>query len=257
MRFFVTAGVTCLLMSVGQVGAVLTAYVDNPHTNSVDWANAVTAAGGRIVNLNFDDIPAGPLTLVSTGNYILNAYQESRGVSFSVKGNAPAITNGVGPADSGIYSQNTGEGTHAASNYMSFPAPDFFGGGPYTTSITVNFDSPVGAVGFFSIDLASWTSAEILTIEAFTGPDASGTSLGTATSFNPAFFQPRYMYFMGFTTDTNEIGSFQIRGNWQNQYIGDSVGFDDFRFALIPEPTMLVLLTLGGLSFLRRRTRKA
>lgn len=245
-----------LMMLVGQSGAAVTAYVNNPHTNSTDWANAVTAAGGTINNLSFDDIPTGNLALVSTGNYALNAYQASKGVTFAVKGNAPAITYGIGPADGGIYSQNTGEGKHPASNYMSFPAPGFFGGGPYTTSITVNFNDAVAAVGFFSIDLASWTSAELLTLEAFTDINATGTSLGTATSFNPAFFQQSYMYFMGLTTDTNVIKSFQIRGNWQSQYIGDSVGFDDFRFAIVPEPVTLGLLILGGLGFLRRQTGK-
>lgn len=250
MKQVVTICTAALIAIASQASAVLTPYVNNPHTNSPDWTNAVTAAGGTISTINFNDIATGALTFVSSGNYALNSYQASKGVTFAVKGNAPAITNGIGPADSGVYSQNTGEGKHPASNFLSFPAAGL--GSAYTTSITINFDNPVAAVGFFSIDLASWTSAEILTIEAFTGANATGTSLGTATSYNPAFFQQSYMYFMGVKNNANTIKSFQIRGNWQSFYVGDSVGFDDFKFAVVPEPATMSILCLGVLALIRR-----
>ena len=109
MKNIVTICAVVLMMAVGQAGATLTGYVSNPQTNSVNWTNAVTAAGGTIDNINFNDISTGSLPLFSTGNYALNAYQASKGITFAVKCNAPAITYGVGLGDPERYQFNPGE----------------------------------------------------------------------------------------------------------------------------------------------------
>jgi hypothetical protein len=241
------------MMAAGTASAAITAYVDSPQANSTNWTNAVTGAGGVITNLNFNDLSIGPLTSAGTDTWALNSYQASHGVTFAVKGRNVAIANGVGPADMGIYKQNAGEGTHPASNYMRFPSPGYT---VVSTSITLNFNNPVGAVGFNSIDLCSWSSCgPSLTIEAFSGLNATGTSLGSATAFNPALFQPSKLYFMGLVSSSNDIGSFQIRGSWQNGYSGDNVGFDDFRVAAVPEPAEWAMLIAGlfVVGFIARR----
>ncbi|MFA6187596.1 MAG: PEP-CTERM sorting domain-containing protein [Phycisphaerae bacterium] len=253
MKKLLTICAVVLMAAVGQAGAALTGYVSNPQTNSVDWTNAVTAAGGTITNLNFNDISTGVLTLVSTGNYALNAYQASEGVTFAVKGNAPAITYGVGPGDSGSYQLNPGEGLHPTSNYLSFPPYPGYSGG-YVTSIIMNFTEAVSSVGFYTIGLNNSFTPGItrITIEAFTGINATGTSLGTFTSLDAHNFNPNNLYFMGLTSNINEIMSFRIGGSWQKAF-GDKLGFDDFRFATVPEPATIALLSIGVLSMLRRK----
>lgn len=241
------------MMAVGQAGAALTGYVSNPQTNSVNWTNAVTAAGGTIDNINFNGISTGALPLVSTGNYALNAYQASKGITFAVKGNAPAITYGVGPGDTGSYQLNPGEGAHPASNYLSFPPYPGYSGG-YVTSITMNFAEAVSSVGFYTIGLNNSFTPGItrIIIAAFTGDNATGTSLGTFTSLDAHNFNPNNLYFMGLSSSVNEIKSFRISGSWQAAF-GDNVGFDDFRFAQVPEPATMCLLGLGVLGLLKKR----
>ena len=196
--------------------------------------------------------------MVSAGNYSLNAYQVSDGVTFAVQGKAPTITYGVFAQTGGTGTSpfpNTGEGQHPASNYMAFAVPSLFDfPGVYTTSITVNFADAVSAVGFNTIDLASTITP--ITIQAFTGPNGTGSSLGAFTSYSPAFFQGNagaYLYFMGLASTENDILSFKITGSWQNKSVGDAVGFDDFRFARVPEPATLAFLGLGTLGMLLKR----
>jgi len=224
--------------------AAVTSYVSNPHTNSTDWATAVTGAGGVITTIDFDNLTA-PMPLTVAGDtWALSAYQASDGVSFTGQGRNVSIVNGAGPGDMGTFNQNTGEGTHTVSNYLSFPSPGFT---VVATSITVTFDDPVSAVGLFTIDLSA---AEPLTIQAF---DVNNVSLGSAQSVTSMYFQPRYLYFMGLASDANDIKSFKISGSWQNGYSGDNVAFDTFTFARVPEPATLALLGLGGLGVLFRR----
>jgi len=45
-----------LVLAAGAMAAV-TSYVSNPHSNSVDWANAVTAAGVTITSLDLNGLP--------------------------------------------------------------------------------------------------------------------------------------------------------------------------------------------------------
>lgn len=253
MRKLLIVCAVVLIMAVGQAGAVLTGYVSNPQTNSVDWTNAVTAKGGSIDSINFNDISTGVLSLVSAGNYALNAYQASEGVTFAVKGNAPAITYGVGPGDSSTYQLNPGEGLHPTSNYLSFPPYTEYSGS-YTTSIIMNFNEAVSSVGFYTIGLNNSFNPGItrITIEAFTGINATGTSLGTFTSLDAHNFNPNNLYFMGLSSSANEIMSFRISGSWQ-QAFGDNLGFDNFVFAEVPEPATMSILALGGLLLRRKK----
>lgn len=249
----IIAGV--LMLIAIQADAALTGYVSSPQTNSADWNNAVTTGGGTITNLNFDNIPTGTLSLVSTGNYALNAYQASDGVTFAVKGNAPAIVYGMGPGDTGSYQLNPGEGAHPASNYLSFPPYTGYSGG-YTTSIILNFAQPVSAVGFYTIGLNNSFTPGInqLTISAFTGEDATGTLLGSFTSLDAHNFNPNNLYFMGLAGSVDEIKSFRISGSWQRAF-GDKIGFDDFKFATAPEPATICLFSLGALSLIKRKNK--
>lgn len=238
------AAAVVLGMAATPAAAAIIPFVANPQTNSTDWATAVTGSGKVITTLNFDTLTAGALPLDSkTGNYVLNDYLVSNGVSFSVAGTAAAITNGAGPSGMGTYRQNAGEGLHAVSNYVNIPASA-------TTEITVDFVNPVSAAGFFSIDLASWKQNGLsLTIEAFSGASATGTSLGVATSYDPAFFQPNHLYFMGLRSTASDIKSIQIRGGWA----GNSFGMDDFKFGQVPEPAGMCLLGLAAASLLTKR----
>lgn len=253
MREFLIVCVVVLIMAVGQAGAVLTGYVSNPQTNSVDWTNAVTVAGGNIDSINFNDISTGVLSLVSAGNYALNAYQALEGVTFAVQGNAPAIAYGAGPGDNSTYQLNPGEGLHPTSNYLSFPPYTEYSGS-YTTSIIMNFDEAVSSVGFYTIGLNNSYNPGItrITIEAFTGVNATGISLGKFTSLDAHNFNPNNLYFMGLSSSVNEIKSFRISGSWQ-QAFGDNLGFDDFRFATIPEPATMSIFALGVLAMIRKK----
>jgi hypothetical protein len=248
-----------LVLAAGQAEGAVTGYVSSPQTNSADWANAVTTAGGAITDINFDYLTAPlSLTLVSAGNYALTNYEASLDATFAVQGNTPSIKYGTYPTDggAGTFMQNTGEGLHPASNYMAFPVPTLFSfPGVYTTSITLTFDDPVSAVGFNSIDLCNYanpTPVDPLTITAYDGPNGTGAVLGTAVSYN-ANFQVGYLYFMGLASDSNDIQSFKVTGGWQSKYVTDAVGFDNFKFARIPEPATLTFLGLGALGMLLKR----
>ncbi|MFB3892592.1 MAG: PEP-CTERM sorting domain-containing protein [Phycisphaerae bacterium] len=246
----VVAGMMLLMGSAGPAGAALTGYTISPQTNSVDWTNAVTLTGQFVWNIDFSAVTPGPLASSGANTYYIPASAATLGASFTVQGANVAIVNGAGPGDGGRYNQNTGEGTHATSNYMAFPWP---GLQVVPVSITLSFTNPVSAVGVFTVDLSV---AEPFTITAF---DSTGASLGSATSVTSACFQPNYKYFMGVVSSANNIASVQVTGDWQNGYNGDNVGFSNFLFSSLvaPEPATLGLLVLGGLVLVLRRRQRA
>jgi len=67
-----------------------------------------------------------------------------------------------------------------------------------------------------------------LSIEAFTGPDGTGESLGVFQSL-PFNFQRNFEYFMGITSSRQSIGSIVYRD--LSSATGCTLGIDDIVFA--------------------------
>ncbi len=234
------------VLAVSAQAAVI-GYVNNPTTNSVDWATAVAGLGGAInTNVNFDTHPLGALQN--------NFYSISDGLTFSTTGSAfGGIENGQGPSDGNTTSTplSAGEGLHPVSNYLlvnSLPSV-----------LTLTFNTRVVGAGLFLIDYYNADSAfNGWTVSAYTGPNGTGTMLG---SFNSAVynFQPNNMYFMGILSTDGDIRSVAFEKLTSNT--GDTAGIDNIQFAAssaVPEPGSVSLLSgalLGILGFARRFRR--
>ena len=227
--------------------AQLTGFVVNETSNSIDFTNFVTALGSTIdTSINFDTQPTGALQP--------NFYP---GVTLTPSGDVNTISFGSGPGDTNTSSAplSPGEGLHPASNFL------FDDSGAST--LTISFAAPVNGFGLFVIDYFDPNLGENLTLEAFTGANGTGVSLGSfsAEQFN---FQTDNRYFMGLATTNGAalIGSVvftDIDGG-----TGDRMGLDDFRISRIsgsttaaPEPGTTALMATGLLSLagivLRRR----
>ncbi|HMC89932.1 MAG TPA: PEP-CTERM sorting domain-containing protein [Gemmataceae bacterium] len=233
------------LVCLGNANAGLISFVSNPTTNSTDFAAYVISHGGTInTDVNFNTHPVGTLQP--------SFYQASDGVTLTPSGQPGAIDQvvfGSGPGDTNATSPpvSPGEGLHPPSNYLQSLTPLFKG----PESLTISFDKPVGAVGLFTIDYFGVPPFDNpLQIEAFSGPDGTGASLGSfaGVRFN---FQLNRLYFMGVASDTgNDIGSFVFSRPTDTS--GDNIGLDDIRFArfgpaaVIPEPASLLLAGLGA-----------
>jgi hypothetical protein len=196
-------------------------------------------------NVNFNSHALGALS----GGF----YSASDGVTLSASGILTTVSFGNGPGDGNNVSAplSPGEGLHAASNYLGPAGP--FSTNTLTSTLTIDFVSPVLGVGIASIDLWDPESPTLLTIEAFTGPGGTGTSLGLFSNavFN---FQNNNTYFMGVTSTAGDIRSLvvtHVPGG------GDRIGIDDIVFATatVPEPAThaLIGLALAAFGLARRR----
>lgn len=233
----------CLLACffVGSTNAALLGFVGNPTTNSTDWATQVGVLGGAInSNVNFDGMPLGALN----GNF----YTGSDGVTLIASGDVNTVQFGAGPGQSntGTTPKSPGEGSHAPSNFL-------FDNGN-VSSLTVSFANQVLGVGLDIIDYFNPGGNNPLTIEAFTGQNGAGASLGifNSVAFN---FQRNNTYFMGFISTNNDIGSLVFTD--VNTVTGDTTGIDDIVFATtaqVPEPALFALFGFGlvGLSLSRK-----
>ena len=226
--------------------AAVIGFASSPNTNSLDWAAAAIAAGGTInTNVNFNTHPVGAL--------VPNFYSGFDGVTLTPVGDVDTVQFGPGPGQSNIFTipLSTGEGPHAPSNFL------FDGGAP--SSLTISFATPVLGAGLFVIDYFNPVGDNPLTIEAFTGANGTGTSLGSFSSaaFN---FQANNSYFMGVVSTNGDIGSLVFTD--VNSNTGDTTGIDDISFAVrdvvgqVPEPASLALLGLGGAFLAATRRRK-
>ncbi|MCP5538183.1 MAG: hypothetical protein H7A51_18370 [Akkermansiaceae bacterium] len=237
--FAKVAGLAIVMSSVS-ASAALTGFVSNPTSNSTDWLAVATGLAGSVVTVqDFDDHAVGALnptnfpgmTLAGTGYY-----QE--------------VVNSAGPGNPGSGSpSSSGEGTHGISNILGANPP--VGGAPGT--LTVTFDAAVTGFGLMTIDMFTPTSRPLntLTIEAFDGPNATGSSLGSVTAAQLNLQQNR-LYFMGLISDANDIRSVvftNIGGD------GDQVPLDHLTVVTVPESSSMSLLSLCAVLMLSRRRR--
>jgi hypothetical protein len=231
--FFFGAGIATALTVVGSAHA-LTTFVNNPTTNLEDWTAAV---GTVTTNIDFDNPDVN-----ATLSY----------------GSCCSVTFGSGPGQGNTFSPptSTGEGLHPASNFLLLPSPG--SNGAY--SVTETFVTPVAAAGVETIDYFGPTGIDNpLTLSAYTGPNGTGTLLGTATSaqYN---FQANYMYFMGVASSSTDIGSIVFSRNFDNS--GDDIGLDNFVSAglasNVPEASTWAMMLAGfaGLGFAGYRARR-
>ena len=171
--------VLLLVLQVTPAYARVTGYVDSDNPgNSSEFRNEVTRLGGIInENVNFDTHPLGALD----GRF----YEVSDGVSLTWTGDITEVRYGEGPGQANDYTTplSTGEGKHPMSNYLA--------DGSATSTLTITFNAPVFGAGLFVIDNYNPAEKDPMLIEAFTGPDGTGTSLGEFSSeaFN---FQKNY-----------------------------------------------------------------
>jgi hypothetical protein len=132
-------------------------------------------------------------------------------VTLDGAGSFDTVTFGVGPSGGNTFTPplSTGEGPHAAASYIY----DQLTPGPRT--FTVSFDTPVSGVGLFLIDLFNPFNIPLcgglcddVTIEAFTGTDGTGSSLGLyhSAAYNFQGNPVNYLNFMGITSSSVDIG---------------------------------------------------
>lgn len=230
------------LFSFFAANAATVGFVSSPGTNSSDWAASVGLLGKSINDsVNFNAMPTGTLD----GNF----YAATDGVTITPGGNVGSVTFGAGPGQSNTSGVGANEGAHAASNFL------FLGANP--SSLTFNFDALVFGAGLFTLDVFQGSGLEI---EAFTGLNGTGTSLGVFAAVAGNFQQNR-LYFLGLTSDTG-FRSFVFRDTNNNG--GDTFGVDDFVFATggnvttvpLPAAGLLLLAGLGGLGLSASRRRR-
>jgi hypothetical protein len=226
------AGYLCFAAVVSHAAVI--GYVNNPSSNSSDFASGVAANGGSITVLDFESHPLGALQ---------SNFYPGVNISFSV----PSVVKDAYPP-AGVFQQqgSTGEGLYAGSRYLADAM-----GARYT--MTISFDTPVLAAGFFVIDLYNGLSSSGHRVEAFTGQNGTGTLLGVFDAVKDNF-QLNYTYFMGVLSTERNIGSLVY---YNDRPAGDTVYFDNLEYAgtATPEPGTLALLALPLAALcVRRRT---
>jgi len=214
----------------------------SPTGNYAAWSSQIVSLGSAVQTIDFESHPAGTLV---PGFY--------PGVTLTPSGDVDTVTSGTGPGQGNDTSLplSTGEGAHPSSNYL------LDNGSPST--LPISFDSPVYGAGLFIIDYFNPSLGDNpLTLEAFTGPNGTGTSLGVVNSvaYN---FQNNNMFFMGIVSTLGDIGSVVFTD--VNSNTGDTTGIDNISYsgagiARIPEPSTFALLGAGISLLALRRRRK-
>jgi hypothetical protein len=243
---------TCVaLLAAGRArAATITGYVNDPTGDSTDFGAGLAALGGSVNTLNVGGLPTGTLNSSAFA-----------GVTLAGTGSFDTVTFGVGPSNGNTTTPplSTGEGPHAAASYIG----DQLTPGPQT--FTVSFDTPVSGAGIFLIDLFNPLSVPLcgglcddVTLQAFTGTDGTGTSLGTyhSAAYNFQGNPVNYLYFMGITSSSIDIGSIVL--SQTNDPSGDVIGLGNILYgtgttSAVPEPsstipllTAMILLAVGA-----------
>ncbi len=237
MRFASASIGICLLASPAFAA---TGFVGTPSTNSSDWTNAAIGAGHTIETFyDFDAAASGD------GLAQLNAAYVGLGVTVTGTGSVNTIQTDGGPGQGNIDAAIPGEGVFTPSSYLLM--------GAEPSELIFTFDNLVYGAGIFTLDVFQDSG---LQIEAFTGVDGTGASLGLFDG-STANFQNNNVYFMGLIS---EIGfrSFVFRDTVNNG--GDTFGVDDLVFLSspgtpVPLPAGAALLPapLAGFALLGRR----
>ncbi len=227
LRFILVLAMTFACANIAAAQAI--GFVNNQNSNSVDFFGAVGSNGGILnTTINFDTALLGLLQ---------STLYAPLGVNLAATGIFSTVVSGVGPSQVGTTAPRSfGEGIHPESKYLGTPG-DFQSTGCFAPgcggSLTISFALPVLAVGLFTIDLYNPPSApHVVTLEAFTGQNGTGASLGrfSSASFN---FQQNAMYFMGVLSPAGNIGS--VVFNDPNDAVnGDVIGIDNILFAPAP-----------------------
>lgn len=237
--------VRCLLLVAVLASSAPAAVIlfgnSSPTGNYSAWSGQLASLGSGVLTIDFESHPLGPLV---PGFY--------PGVTLTPSGDVNTVTFGPGPADGNDSSPpvSSGEGANPASRFLSD------GGNP--SSLTISFGTPVFGAGLFIIDYFNPFSDNPLTLQAFTGPNGTGTSLGVVNSVGYNF-QNNNLYFMGIVSTLGDIGSVVFTD--VNGVTGDTTGIDNISFsgaggAPIPEPSTFVLLGAAlGVLALRLRAR--
>ncbi len=228
----------------------ITGYVNNPTGDSTDFTAGVTALGGSVTTLDVGTL--------STGALNTTAFLVSNGVTLTGTGSFATVSAGAGPGQGNTFSPplSAGEGPHAAANWIGENIT--FGG---SGSLTVSFNKPVLGAGLYLIDLFNPPACggggpcDDVTIQAFTGANGTGTSLGIFHAVEDNF-QPNHLYFMGITSSGGDIGSIVLTQPANPS--ADLIGLGNILYGAggpspVPEPSTVGLMLLGiGLVFLMR-----
>lgn len=230
----ISIGILGLALSVTSASAATLGFVNNPSGNSVDWANSINSLGGTVnSNVNFDAHGLGALNSTF--------YSATDGVTLTAGGAIEDVEFGAGPGQATSANSVPGEGLHADSNFLF--------AGPEASSLTISFNQGVLGAGLNIIDAFSNNIFPlVLQVEAFSGQNGTGSSLGVFNSVQQNF-QQNNIYFMGVTSDAI-FSSLVFRDLTNNG--SDRIGLDDIVFAtsnggasIVPVPAALPLFGTG------------
>lgn len=231
------------LLALGTGSAAQSAvigFVNNPTGNAADFANHLAANGASVTTvIDFESHPLGSLD---------GSFYAPQGVTMSIV--TPFLQTvmditGI-PSGSLDCPCSTGEGPFPLTRALVYGDQ---------VSLTVNFANAIAAIGMLTGDHYDPFGTDPITIEAFTGLNGTGTSLGSVQSF-PRNYQLGYSYFMGVASMTNEIRSIVLTDGFSGT--SDGVDLDNFQIAMVdvPEPATLGVLAVGVIGMLGLRWRR-
>ncbi len=227
-----TVALALALITAGTASAGFVSYAANPTSNSTDFAAGVATYGQTLNTLDFETHPLG--TLNST-------FYPGVTIAF---GNTTNVTTELASQGGLTSPQSTGEGAGDASHHLT---PD----AAYTMTIT--FDTPVLAAGFFLIDFYNPSGVNGQPFIVYDGPNGTGNVLGSVTPA-PYNFQINNKYFLGALSTDGDIRSIRFSSTG---FAGDSVYIDNIQYSTTgtPEPGTWLLLASGGLLVVMKRRR--